>query len=89
MLIRIQTWQYWVGSWYGGHDDTVGPLGGVQEVPVGVVEFVDRVITMGQAHSHRETKQSGFIVMNAIPVCYNTQLKLQVLQMIRTMQLVK
>lgn len=56
---------------------------------MGVVEFVDRVITMGQAHSHRETKQSGLIVMNAIPVCYNTQLKLQVLQMIRTMQLVK
>lgn len=56
---------------------------------MGVVEFVDCVITMGQANSHRETKQSGLIVMNAIPVCYNTQLKLQVLQMIRTMQLVK
>lgn len=56
---------------------------------MGVVELVDSVITMGQPHSHRKTKQSGLIVMDAIPVCCNQPLKLLVSQMIRTMQFVK
>ena len=68
VFVLTVTWKNSVRCRYRGHDDTVGPLGGVQQVTVGVVELVHYVVTRRQTHCHREAKQACLIVMDTIPV---------------------
>lgn len=54
-----------------GHHDTVGPLGGIKQVSMGVMMFLQCLFTQSCAHSDRVTQESSLVVIDTVPVNCN------------------
>lgn len=74
---EVFTWELGRHQW--GHHDTVGPLGGVKQMSVGVMVFLQFLLTKGSSHSYRVSQEPCLMVIDAIPVSCGSKRQINIL----------